>query len=1430
MQQSPADRVERALALHRKGYLAEAESAYREILKKHPRNFDALQLLGAIELQRGNFEDAYRRCNEAIRINPRCDSAHANLGYILVALRRPSEALVSCNKALAINPRHAEALCTRGNALKDLGRDEEALASYESALTLRPDYPEALHNRAAVLQHLKRTRDALASVERALVLRPELPEAFSTCGNILKDLRRYEDALACYGKASALKPDYAEPLYNRGLALFELNRLDEALADLEHALAIDPSLVEAHMVRGNTLRRLHRTEEALASYDRALSLNPDYCDVLCSRGATLLEMQRYEEAIASYDRALAIKPDHPFAGSNKLFSLDLVPGFGFAEQQEARQRWFQALPRNLSNRTAPYPNVADPSRPLVVGYVSADFKHHSAASCFGPMLRRHDRTQFQVVCYSGVTVPDKDTEVYRQLADKWRDVSDLSDEALAEQIRADRVDILVDLSGHTAGNRLLVFARKPAPIQVSGFGYGAGTGLPAVDYLFSDPVAIPAAVRPLFAETVYDLPCLGPFEPPAETPPVAELPALTSRIVTFGSLNRLAKVSPAALELWARILRAVPGSRLLLKDTELDDPIMRERVRGTLARHGIGAERLDLLGATSRRDHLAAYNAVDVSLDPFPHNGGISTWESLWMGVPVVAKLGNSLASRISGALLHAIGLDEWIAGDDDEYVETAARQAANLQALAQLRRGMRERILATEAGDRGKYTRAVEAAYRDMWRAFLDGTRASPLPAADRQPGRDSSTPALPRADGNSAQGPQSISPDPVSGAVTAEDFGRALALHRNGCIAEAERLYRDILSRNPRHSDAIQLLGAIDLQQGRDQEARSRIEKALEINPRSDSAHTNLGYVLVKLKRFEEALASCDKALAIKPNHAEALCNRGNALQALRRYDEALASFEKALAIRPAYAEALYNRGLALFDLNRHEDALASLDRALAVNPNLIEALLVRGAVLKALRRSQEALAAYDKALEINPGHADVLYNRGAALVELRRYEEGIASYDRALAIAPGHALAGSNRIYSLDFVPGYGFAEQQEARRSWYRSVAGNLWNGVAPYPRDANPSRPLVLGYVSADFKNHSAAGCFGPVLKRHDRSEYRVVCYSGVKVEDAVTGEFRQHADLWRSVSHLSDEALAERIRADGIDILVDLSGHTGGNRLLVFARKPAPIQVSAWGSATGTGLPAIDYLFSDPVAIPAAVRPLFAETVVDLPCLGPFEAPDYIPQVAESPALSRGFVTFGCLNRLGKVSQAALELWARIVREVPGSRLLLKDAALDDPAMQARVTDTLVGQGIGAERLELRGGSTRTDHLAAYNDVDIALDPFPHNGGISTWESLWMGVPVVAKLGNGLVSRISGAILHAVGLTEWVAGDDNQYAAVAAKQAADPAGLARLRRELRGCILASDAGNLDRYTRAVEAEYRKMWCKFLARPRTDLQPEGELQS
>jgi len=323
-----------------------------------------------------------------------------------------------------------------------------------------------------------------------------------------------------------------------------------------------------------------------------------------------------------------------------------------------------------------------------------------------------------------------------------------------------------------------------------------------------------------------------------------------------------------------------------------------------------------------------------------------------------------------------------------------------------------------------------------------------------------------------------------------------------------------------------------------------------------------------------------------------------------------------------------------------------------------------------------------------------------------------------------------------------------------------------------------------------------------------------VAYRCSVVNDEVTAEFRSLVDQWVDAAEMSDEQLAARIIADRIDILVDLSGHTAGNRLGVFARKPAPIQVSAWGHPSGTGMPLIDYVLNDPVSIPEYARPLHAEKIADLPCvitMTPIELP-----VSPLPMQQKGYVTFGVFNRLDKISDAAIVLWSRIFAALPEARLVVKHVMIDDAEIRAALLKRFVACGIAAERMICLGRTARNDHLLAFADVDISLDPFPQNGGVSTWESLYMGVPVVAKLGNTSSGRVGGAILASVGLTDFVASSDDEYAAIAQRWAAKPSDLAILRQDMRRRIANSDAGDPVRYCRKVEALYRGFWQDYCA--------------
>lgn len=678
-----------ALQLHKMGLFPEAQAAYRQLLQLAPNQFIALHMLGVLEADAKNYQQAETLLSRAVAVDPRSADAHMSLGVALNGLRRHGEACASYRKALALRPNHAVTLSNLGNASVALDLHEEALHSYD----------------------------------RALALNANLAEAHNGRGWALSRLRNYDGALASLDRALSIKPDYAAALANRAVALRELQRFDEGLADGNRAIALAPDEANGWLARAGVLLQIQQIAQASHDCEQALAIAPDSIQAHLVLGLCLAGLGRVDEALASFDRALDIQPDLQSAISNKIFTLDFVGDATVERHQQARQVWWERVGAKIASEAAgPHDNSRDPDRRLVLGYVSSDFNAHSAAFIFKPVLQHHDRAQFEIVCYSCSSKVDTTTSEFQGIADRWRDASQWTDERLDAEIRADGVDILIDLSGHTRGNRLSVFARKPAPIQVHGWGHGTGTGLPTIDYLFSDPVAIPFAVRHLFAETVVDLPCFVTLTPLPAGIERASTPAISNGFVTFGVFNRISKISDEAAEVWSRILKRVPGSRLLIKDVALDDQLVRDNLLARFAACGLPAERVDLLGATLRSEHLASFNRVDICLDPFPQNGGVSTWEALQMGVPVVAKLGNSLPSRAAGSILTALGLSDWVTDSDEGYIEIAVGHAADIGALDRLRRDLPGQIDSAAAGNPVPYARAVDEAYRAMWKRYCNG------------------------------------------------------------------------------------------------------------------------------------------------------------------------------------------------------------------------------------------------------------------------------------------------------------------------------------------------------------------------------------------------------------------------------------------------------------------------------------------------------------------------------------------------------------------------------------------------------------------------------------------------------------------------------------------------------------------------------------
>jgi predicted O-linked N-acetylglucosamine transferase (SPINDLY family) len=559
-------------------------------------------------------------------------------------------------------------------------------------------------------------------------------------------------------------------------------------------------------------------------------------------------------------------------------------------------------------------------------------------------------------------------------------------------------------------------------------------------------------------------------------------------------------------------------------------------------------------------------------------------------------------------------------------------------------------------------------------------------------------------------------------------------------------------------------------------------------------------------------EANQSFDRALSLNPRHMESMFGKGLASINLRHFDDALAAFDAALAVKPGSAPVHAQRGRLHQQIGRFDQAKADYDAALAGEP-MLEMALLGAAQINVLRDNiAPAMDACRKVLEQNPASEVAWTWLGACFARQGELATALQHFDRSLALKSDYADAITAKIFALDFMPDADFAQHQAARREWWTRIGAQIPQRSLP-SRDLDPERRITIGYTSADFRGHSAAFTFLPVLRHRDREQFRVACYSCSPLQDHMTAQCRAAADVWVDAWQMSDDELSARICDDQVDILVDLSGHSAGNRLAVFARKPAPIQVTAWGSGTGTGVPAIDYFFADPVTVPEDARHLFVEEVYDLPAVITTD-PLQGMQPTPLPMLRAGHVTFGVFNRIDKISDPVLVVWSRLMRELPDSTIVIKNVALDDCFLRDRLIGRFVAHGVTESRVTCLGSSSREQHIAAFANIDISLDPFPQNGGVSTWESLQAGVPVIAKLGKSASSRAAAAIVTAVGLGDWVAADDDDYIAIARRHAADPAALTKLRAELPDRVASSAAGNGERYAREVEEGYRSFWRRY----------------
>ncbi len=677
------------MAFHRAGRVDRAEPLYRRVIRNAPQHGDALFLLGVIMQSSERLPEACTLFERAVRVAPNNVVFLSNLGGVYLRLGRLDEAVGVLFMAIGLKPDLVEAVFTLAFAFEGRGELAAAAECYQRALDLAPNLSEVAERLASV-----RARQTALGAATPPARGPDSDdspaELFTALGTKLRGDGAVEHAIAWY----------------------------------RAALKLDPQSAYAHTALGAIHAKAGRLDEAIIEYRRALEIDENFHTARGYLNTALEDAGRHDETEAVFRDAIALCPDDPLPQSVLLFNMMYWPNVSARDILAEARAWNARFARPLTVQAPPHHNDRSPERRLRVGYVSPDFREHAMSRFTIPLLRNHDHRQVEVFCYSsGPVQPCPETDHIRASADVWREVADLDDAALSEVIRRDQIDILVDLTMHLLGRRVLAFARRPAPIQMCWLAYPGTTGLDAMDYRLSDPYLDPPdADTTVYTEETIRLPeTFWCYDPLTDVPDVSPLPALANGRITFGSLNHFRKLNPGVLGLWAKVLNAVPNSRLVIVAPDGGPP---DRVRSFFEGAGVKPDRIEFVGRCARLDYLARYREIDIGLDTFPYNGHTTSLDALWMGVPTVTLIGDTVVGRGGLCLSMNIGLPELIAKTHDEYLEIARALASDLEHLSGLRQTLRGRLQRSPLMDGPRFARNFESVYRDVWRRYCAKNR----------------------------------------------------------------------------------------------------------------------------------------------------------------------------------------------------------------------------------------------------------------------------------------------------------------------------------------------------------------------------------------------------------------------------------------------------------------------------------------------------------------------------------------------------------------------------------------------------------------------------------------------------------------------------------------------------------------------------------
>jgi predicted O-linked N-acetylglucosamine transferase (SPINDLY family) len=1385
---------------------ANAAIAYQKALELQPDFAEAAWKCGNAYQNQGDFESALPYYRKAITCKPDYAQAYNNMAVALQALQRYDEALDAIDRAIDLKPDYASAYNNRGLVLKDMEQPIEEQAAYRQAIAIDPEFIQAHNNLGNSLRRQEQYQEALSCFEIVLN-KTHTPEVFCNYGLVLWNLKRYQEALAAQDQAIALKPNYANAWTQKGQALGSLKREQEAIECFNRALQINPNFAEAYNGLGLAYHSQKNYQSAAEHLKRSTQLKPDVVPYWINYGHTLKELKEYQAEIECYQQALAINPHHDFLLGeyyqakrqtcdwhnlqeiNSDFKQQIRQGKKTSSpftvlaltddaslQHQAAEVWGNDQIKNLPDYPAlnPYPE----HQKIRIGYFSSDFRNHPVAFLTAELFEKHDRERFEIIAFSYC---DSSENFMRQRLiegfDAFHDVADYEASKIVDLARSLEIDIAIDLSGYTNDSRIGMFAMRVAPLQIGYLGYVGTSAMPFMDYIIADTITIPESDRQNYSEKIIYLPCYQPNDTQRTISDVqysrADL-GLPEQGFVFCCFNNSYKITPEMFDSWIRILQAVSGSVLLMF---VDNPQAELNLKTYFIRSGMDGDRLVFVKRLPIPEYLARYRTADLFLDCLPYNGGTTTSDALWAGLPVLTCAGQAYAARMAASLVSAAGLPELVTHNLVEYEAKAIQLASNPQLMAQLRSRLAAERKTSKLFDIALFTSHLEQAYLEIHKRQRQG-----LP-------------------------PEHVFTQPQDA-----KHQQAQDLLEQGNQLQSDKQY---------------------------QQAIACYEQAVSLQPQFAEAWWKMGNAWQNLGKIENSLHPYSMAIAAKSDYYQAYNNYGIALQSLKRFQEALESFDSAIAYNSDYAPAWNNRGLVLKDLRQTPHDLKCFEQAVALKPDYLDAINNLALTLQRLQRHEEAADNFRKALSLNNRNAKIHYNFANTLHSLKEYHQELQHLEIAMQLQPDYAFVYSQwlatkmqicdwRTFDQDLLELKLRIQRGEKACNPFLALtcfddpalqlrAATIWGQDKTEKQQIANQLPayqshdkIRVGYFSSDFHSHPVSQLTAGIFEHHDKTRFEIIAFSmGPQHDtDPLRARLQSAFDEFIDVSQEIDQTIQEMARAREIDIAVDLTGYTNDSRTTaLFAQRLAPVQIGYIGYIGTLGMPFLDYLIADSVTIPETQTQYYAEKIIRLPS---YQANDSRREIADicftrsQLALPENGFVFCSFNNAYKITPQLFECWMNILKAVPDSVLWLYT---DNSAARINLGNSAAAHGIGSERLIFAGQMPKPEYMARYRNADLFLDSVPYNAGTTASDALWAGLPVLTCAGNSFVSRMAASLLQALDLQELITTDLIAYQETAIKLATHSSILTGLKQKLAVNRWRQPLYNIAGFTRNLEQAF-----------------------